>query len=163
MMVPDPVRRPAPPPSCVQHPAWQGPARGIRGSGGLLRMSCGGARVADAAVHVVDQEVVRVDAAPPAGLADGCQDGVVVGAGMALATTFRVETLGRRGRSASLLWHFPPMRMNVNRCVISRRSRLTNRHSGGMYLPEIRRLTLAWRLRTLRFRPTGVRVEALGR
>ena len=78
---------------CVRHPAWQGPARGIRGHPeGLLRASCGrrrgGARnVADAAVHVVDHEVVRVDAAPPAGLADGCQDGVVVGAGMALAAT----------------------------------------------------------------------------
>ena len=68
--------------------------------------------------------------------------------------TFRGVTLGRGGRSASLLWHFPPMRMNVNRCVISRRSRLTSRLQwGSAYLPEIRRLTLAWRLRTLRFRP----------
>ena len=85
--LPDSVRRPAPPATMRQHPARQGPARGIRGHPeGLLRASCGSGRnVADAAVHVVDHEVVRVDAAPPAGLADGCQDGVVVGAGMALA------------------------------------------------------------------------------
>ena len=39
----------------------------------------------DHASHVVDQKVVRVDAAHPARLADAGQDGVVVCAGKALA------------------------------------------------------------------------------